>query len=339
VGHLDPYFLEVLARTQQMLREVFRTRNELTLAVSGTGTAGMEAAVANLVEEGTEVVVVEHGYFGGRIREMVLRMGGRPIPVLGEWGQPVQAEAVEEALKNSSARVVAVVHAETSTGVLQPLEAIARITHEYQALLLVDTVSSLAGARVEVDRVGIDLCYSGGQKCLNMPPGMAPITASERAVDYMVNHKRPPATFYLDLLQLQKYWANEAYHHTAPINLVYALHEALALVLEEGLEARWERHKRNAQALIKGCEALGLEPLVEEPYRLPTLTTLKLPPDLDDQALRRHLLEHYNIEVGGGLGQLKGKIIRVGLMGINSNPRNVLTLLSALGETLPNLKR
>jgi alanine-glyoxylate transaminase/serine-glyoxylate transaminase/serine-pyruvate transaminase len=331
VGHLDPAFLKIMDGVQQLLRLVFETQNELTLAIPGTGTAGMEAAVANMVEPGDEVLVCSCGYFGERIAEMARRYGATVETLRRSWGEVFEAEEVSQALQRSNRRLVALVQAETSTGALQPLEEITRAVHAAGALLLVDSVTSLGGVSVGVDRVGIDICYSGSQKCLGCPPGLAPITLSAAAVHRLESRRTPVTSFYLDLGLLRRYWgAERAYHHTAPISMVYALHEGLRIVAEEGLEERWARHRRNAGLLWQGLERLGLELHVPLAHRLPPLTTVRIPPGVDDLKVRRRLLDEYNIEISGGLGELKGKVWRIGLMGFSSRPELVELLLAAL---------
>lgn len=335
VGHLDPYFSEIMNETVELLRYAFKTNNRITLPISGTGTAGMEAAICNIVERGDEVVACINGFFGERISDIVQRSGGKCITVKGEWGKVISKEEVKEALSNSDAEVVAIVHAETSTGVLQPLKEIKKIVDEYDALLLVDAVTSLGGCELDVDGLGIDVCYSASQKCLNCPPGLAPITVSEKAMEKIRNRKTKVQSWYLDLSLIEKYWleSNRVYHHTAPILLVYALREALRLLYEEGLEARWERHRRNSLALISGIAALGLEMHPKE-YRCPVLNAVSIPEGIQDINVRRTLVNEFDITVSGGLGALKGKVWRIGLMGINSTKRNVILFLKALERAL-----
>jgi len=335
LGHLDPDFLRIMDSCREKLRAVLRTENTVTLATPGTGTSGMEAAVMNAVQPGDEVVVGVCGYFGGRIAEMAERAGGRGTRVEAPWGSPVGPEAMRTAILRGGARVVAVVHAETSTGVLQPVEPIVAAAREAGALTIVDCVTSLGGVPVETDRWGADVVYSATQKCLSAPPGAAPITVSKEAWSRISAREVPPNSWYLDLRLLEAYWdERRVYHHTAPISMVYALHEALSLVLEEGLEARWARHERNGRALQAGLEAMGLQLHAEAGHRLPVLTTVKVPEGIDEAAIRRGLLERYSIEVGGGLGELRGKVWRVGLMGEASTPGNVLYFLSAFGRLL-----
>jgi len=296
----------------------------------------MESAICNLVERGDDVVVCVKGFFGERIKEMATRCGGNPIIVEAEWGKPIKKEDVERALSESNAEVVAIVHAETSTGVIQPLKEISRIVHQYDALLLVDAVTSLGGCELDVDGYGIDVCYSASQKCLNCPPGLAPITANEKAMEKIRNRETKVQSWYLDLSAIEKYWIenNRVYHHTAPILLVYALRESLRLLYEEGLEARWQRHLINAEALISGLEALNLEIHADEEHRCPAIIAVRVPEGIKDQNVRRILLEEFNITISGGLGKLKGKLWRIGLMGINSCERNVILVLEALEQAL-----
>ena len=335
VGHLDPYFSKIMDETVELLRYAFKTNNWITMPIAGTGTAGMEAAICNVVESGDEVITCVNGFFGERIRNIVQRYGGKCIEVEEEWGKVISKEAVEEALSNSNAEVVAIVHAETSTGTLQPLKEIKKVVDEHDALLLVDAVTSLGGCELDVDGLGIDICYSASQKCLSCPPGLAPITVSEKAIEKIRNRKTEVQSWYLDLSLIEKYWleTNRVYHHTAPILLVYALREALRLLHDEGLEARWERHRRNSLALISGIEALGLKMHPNE-HRCPALNAVSIPEGVQDTNVRRTLLNDFNITVSGGLGALKGKIWRIGLMGINSTEKNVILVLEALEKAL-----
>lgn len=335
VGHLDPYFLEVMDRTQELLRYVFQTENKLTIPVSGTGSAAMEAAVANMVEPGDSVLICINGYFGNRLVDMAQRYGGEVESIERPWGEVFTPEEVAAALDKRPARVVGIVHAETSTGARQPLEEITRIVHDQGGVLIVDAVTSLGGLPVKVDEIDIDACYSGSQKCLSCPPGLGPLTLGERALEKMARREHQVANWYLDMTMVQKYWgAERSYHHTAPISSNYAFYEGLRLVAEEGLEARWVRHRQNAEMLWDGLEELGLEMHVPLEHRLPSLTTVKIPDGVDAAAVRRKLLNRYNIEIAGGLGELKGKVWRIGLMGYSSRQENVLTLLAALEEVL-----
>jgi alanine-glyoxylate transaminase/serine-glyoxylate transaminase/serine-pyruvate transaminase len=336
LGHLDPEFLRIMDECRSMLRQVMRTDNTMTLATPGTGTSGMEAAVMNLVEPGDRVVVGVCGYFGDRIVQMAQRAGGEVARVDAPWGSPVDPEAMAAAARQGRApKVVAVVHAETSTGVRQPIKEVAAVAKSAGALLLVDCVTSLGGVPVEVDAWGADAVYSGTQKCLSAPPGVAPITISERGAEAIRARETPCNSWYLDLGLLEAYWdERRAYHHTAPTSMVYALHEALALVLEEGLENRWERHERHGRALQNGLEAMGLVLHADAAHRLPVLTTVRIPDGVSDLEVRGALLKRHGIEVGGGLGELRGKVWRIGLMGESSTAGNVLRFLSALGRIL-----
>lgn len=336
LGHLDPEFIRIMDECREMLRQVLRTENAHTLATPGTGTSGMEAAVMNLVEPGDNVVVGINGYFGGRIAEMAERAGGNVTRVEFAWGAPVDAERMEEAIRAAgNVRVVAVVHAETSTGVETPIAPIAKVAKEAGALLIVDCVTSLGGVPVTADAWGADIVYSGTQKCLSAPPGAAPVTVSAAAWDKIRARETRCNSWYLDLSLIEGYWdERRSYHHTAPISMVYALHEALALVLEEGLEARWARHERNGRALQAGFEAMGLELHADPAHRLPVLTTVRIPAGVNDADVRAKLLHNHGIEIGGGLGDLRGKVWRVGLMGESSSAGNVLLFMSALGKLL-----
>ncbi len=337
VGHLDPAFLAIMDEVQALLRFVFQTQNAFTVAVSGTGSAGMEAALVNMVEPGDTVLVGVNGVFGGRMAEIVRRCGGKVVALTAAWGQIIDVERVAAALKATpKVKAVALVHAETSTGVLQPLEEVGNLCKEHGALFIVDAVTSLGGLPVKVDEWHIDVCYSGTQKCLSCPPGLAPLTLSESAVRVLHTRRTPVQSWYLDLGLLANYWAEgkRTYHHTAPISMNYALREALRLVHEEGLEARFERHHRNSQALLHGLAELELVPFVDEAHRLPTLNAVRVPDGVDEAAVRRTLLETYHIEIGGGLGDLAGRIWRIGLMGESSTKANVVYLLTALGEIL-----
>jgi alanine-glyoxylate transaminase/serine-glyoxylate transaminase/serine-pyruvate transaminase len=334
IGHLDPYFLSVMDETQRLLRFLFQTENPLTIPVSGTGSAGMETCLVNLVEPGDEIVVCINGVFGTRMADIVRRIGGELIRVEGEWGRAIDPDKVRKAVSGRSPKLIAIVHAETSTGVCQPLENIARIARETGALFLVDTVTSLGGMEVDVDRSGIDAAYSGTQKCISCPPGLAPISFSNAAIEALEGRKSPVVSWYLDMGMVKSYWgAERKYHHTAPINMIYALREALRIIAEEGLEARFARHELNHKAFVAGIEAMGLSMLVPEPNRLPMLNAVLIPEGADDLKVRRALLKEFGIEIGGGLGALQGKIWRVGLMGHSSYRKNVLLFLTAL-ETI-----
>jgi len=336
LGHLDPEFIKIMHKIQELLRPIFGTKNEWTIPVSGTGSAGMEAAFANLVERGDKVLVCVDGYFGERMTQVVERMGADLRILSGQWGQPFDPAMVEKELKSFRPRLLALVHAETSTGVLQPMEDLCKILKNYpETYLLVDAVTSLGGHPVKVDDWGIDVCYSGSQKCLSSPPGLAPITFSPRAVEKINKRSQKVQSFYLDMSVLGKYWGKEqTYHHTAPVSMNYALLESLRIIHEEGLENRFERHRRNHLGLVRGIEAMGLKMLVAEPYRLWSLNTVLIPEGIDDVKVRKKLLQEYNLEIGGGLGNLKGKIWRVGLMGYSSSESNAIFFLTALEQAL-----
>lgn len=335
IGHLDPEFLSTMDETQQLIRHLFQTENPLTIPVSGTGSAGMETCFVNLIEPGDEVVVCVNGVFGTRMSDIVGRLGGRLTRVDAPWGRAMDLEAVRTAVRNVSPKLLAVVHAETSTGVCQPLDDLAAIAKEAGALFLVDTVTSLGGMEVAVDKTGIDAVYSGTQKCLSCPPGLAPISLSPAAVRTLENRKSPVVSWYLDMGMVRNYWGGQRkYHHTAPVNMIYALREALRLIAEEGLEARWARHLLNHRALVAGIEAMGLSMLVPPAERLPMLNTVRIPDGADDKKTRSALLSQFDIEIGGGLGELAGKTWRVGLMGHSSRRKNVCSFLAALETVL-----
>jgi alanine-glyoxylate transaminase/serine-glyoxylate transaminase/serine-pyruvate transaminase len=336
VGHLDPEFLVIMEEVQQLLRYVFQTENELTIPVSGTGSAGMEASLCNFIEAEDSALVAVNGYFGERLSEMARRYGAQVDRLERAWGEVFDPDEIEAALQKKRYKLLALVHAETSTGALQPgIAEIAAAAHRHGALLVLDTVTSLGGLPVEIDAWGVDVAYSGSQKCLSAPPGLAPLTVSPRARQVLKDRKSKVANWYLDLSLVEKYWGDErTYHHTAPISMNYALREALRLAAEEGLEARFARHRANAEMLWEGLEALGLPPMVPLEHRIPSLTTPKITFEGDEAPVRRRLLNEYNIEIAGGFGPLKGKIWRIGLMGFSSRRENVALLLSALGRIL-----
>jgi alanine-glyoxylate transaminase/serine-glyoxylate transaminase/serine-pyruvate transaminase len=333
IGHLDPEYLRVMDETRQMLRELFRTKNEFTLAVSGTGSAGMEAAVVNVIEPGDEMIVCVNGVFGTRMRDVAQRAGATVHSIEAEWGHIIEPAAVRDALKqHPKSKVLGIVHAETSTGAHQPLEEISKLVHDAGALLLVDTVTSLGGVDVRIDDWKVDICYSGTQKCLSCPPGLAPMTFSPAALAVMDKRKTKVQSWYLDMSMLRQYWGEQrVYHHTAPINMTYGLREALRTVLEEGLENRIARHTLNHKALRAGLEAIGLRYIPR--HSLTSLNAVSVPQGIDDAKVRKRLLEEYGIEIGAGLGPFKGKAWRVGLMGHSSTKRNVTLFLAAL-ETI-----
>jgi alanine-glyoxylate transaminase/serine-glyoxylate transaminase/serine-pyruvate transaminase len=332
LGHLDPDFIRIMEQLKARLRALFRTSNELTFPVSGTGSAGMECAIANLIEDGDEAVVGVNGVFGGRLADCAERHGARVIRVEAQWGQIIEPAAVRAALTaTTKPKLVAIVHAETSTGIHQPVDEIARLAHEHGALFVLDTVTSLGCVPVELDAWGIDASFSCTQKGIGAPPGLAPVSFSHAARAAVRARRSKCKSWYLDLAMIEQYWGDSrVYHHTAPISMNYALHEALRIILEEGLEARFARHRLNAAALVAGLSAMGLEPAAAAGYRLPQLTAVRVPTGVDEAAVRGYLLSEFNIEIGAGLGPLRGKIWRIGLMGESSRRENVFTVLSAL---------
>jgi alanine-glyoxylate transaminase/serine-glyoxylate transaminase/serine-pyruvate transaminase len=339
LGHMDPYFYTIMEDSMSLLRYLFQTENKLTFPISATGSAGMEAGLCNFLEPGDVAVIANNGFFADRMINIALRCGAEVIQLDAEWGYIIEPEAIEAALKSrKKVKLLALVHAETSTGVLQPLTEAAQLAKQHEALFLVDAVTSLGGHELAVDDWGIDICYSCSQKCLSCPPGLSPITVSQKAMDTIPNRSHAIPSYYLDLSLLSKYWIRDkgqrAYHHTAPACMFYALHEALALAAEEGLEARIQRHTKNGAALQAGLEAIGLTLHVQPDYRLKTLTTVCIPEGIDDARIRQRLLSDYSIEIGGGLGTLKGKVWRIGLMGYASTEQNVLLILSALEKLL-----
>lgn len=335
IGHLDPEFFKIMEENKEMLRWLFQTGNELTLPISGTGSAGMETCLANLIEEGDGVAVGINGVFGARMADIVERYGGRLVRVEAPWGEIIRPEPIAKAVKENNIKLVCLVHAETSTGVWQPVEEISRIVHDAGALLILDTVTSLGGCPVTLDAWRVDACYSGTQKCLSCPPGLSPVSFNEAARAKLNGRRTKVKSWYFDLTMIQRYWgAERVYHHTAPISMNYALHEALALVREEGLEARFQRHALNHRALLAGLAALGIRMAAEEGHRLWMLNSVLIPEGIKDAGVRRRLLQEFNIEIGAGLGPLAGKTWRIGLMGESSKRENVLGLLEALGKLL-----
>lgn len=336
VGHLDPVFIGLMEETKTLLRQVFQTENALTLPISGTGSAGMETCFVNLVEPGDEVVVGVNGVFGTRMADVVERCGGTPVVIETEWGRVFTPDDVRAGLARCTRpKLVALIHAETSTGAWQPLDGMAQIVHDAGALLLVDAVTSLAGCPLKIDEWGIDACYSGTQKCLSCPPGLAPVTFSPAAQDAMRRRQHKVQSWYLDLSMLEKYWGEDrVYHHTAPISMNYALREALRLVCKEGLEARYRRHERNHRALAAGLAALGMGLAAQDGHRLWMLNSVTIPDGVDDRSVRRQLLETHGIEIGAGLGSFAGNVWRIGLMGESSTQANVELVLDALESVL-----
>jgi alanine-glyoxylate transaminase / serine-glyoxylate transaminase / serine-pyruvate transaminase len=341
IGHLDPQFISMMDELKQLLQYAFRTRNPLTIPISGPGSAGMEAAFVNLVEPGDTVVVCINGVFGGRMKENVERCGATAVVVEDAWGHPVDPDKVAVALKtHPEASILAFVHAETSTGVRSDAETLCRLAHEHGCLVILDAVTSLGGIPVEVDAWGVDAVYAGSQKCLSCTPGLAPLSLSPRAVERIRARTHPVQSWFLDLTLVMGYWGSgdatplRAYHHTAPINALYGLHESLVMLAEEGLEASWARHRCMHGALGAGLEAMGLELLVEAPWRLPQLNSVRVPVGVDEAAVRQRLLKEFNLELGGGLGALAGKVWRIGLMGYSARAENVRLCLGALGQVL-----
>lgn len=338
IGHLDPMFVGMMDELKGLLQAAFRTSNEMTFAVSGPGSAGMEACFVNLIEPGDTVVVCVNGVFGGRMKENVERCGARAVVVEDAWGTPVDPAKVEAALKaNPGTKALAFVHAETSTGVESDAGALCALAHAHGALAMVDTVTSLGGIPVLVDQWGADAVYSGSQKCLSAPPGLSPVTFSPRAVEVLKSRKTKVQSWFLDLTLLTAYWgggAKRTYHHTAPVNALYGLHESLVMLHEEGLEASWARHRAMHQALKAGLEAMGLGLLVAEDSRLPQLNAVTVPDGVDEAAVRAQLLSRFGLEIGAGLGALAGKVWRIGLMGQSATPRHVMTCLTALESVL-----
>jgi alanine-glyoxylate transaminase/serine-glyoxylate transaminase/serine-pyruvate transaminase len=336
VGHLDPEFLKVMDDIQLLLRYAFETQNKLTIPISGTGSAGMEAAFVNLVEPRDRVAVCVNGVFGERMSDIVARCGGNLKRIEAAWGATFDLEQVHQVLKETHPKILAVVHAETSTGVLTSLSNIRQVLDEFpDTLFLVDCVTSLGGHSVGIDRHRVDFAYSGTQKCLSCPPGLAPITVSEKALDALRKRKSRVQSWYLDLTMVAKYWGEDrTYHHTAPISMNYALREALRIIQEEGLEKRWARHQLNHRALVAGIEAIGLQMLCRPDDRLWSLNTIRIPDGVDDANVRRRLLQEFGIEIGGGLGPLKNRIWRIGLMGSSSSRNNVVLFLSSLERIL-----
>lgn len=338
VGHLDPSFVGLMDELKLLLRQVLRTENALTIPVSGPGSVGMEACFVNLVEPGDKVIICENGVFGGRMKSVTERIGGQVVSVKQEWGRAVDPAAVEAALDaNPDAKVLAFVHAETSTGALSDAQALCALAQARGVLTIVDAVTSVGGVPLEVDAWGIDALYSGSQKCLSCPPGLSPVTMSERAVAAIQARKAPVSSWFLDMGQVLSYWSGEgkrAYHHTAPVNALYGLHEALLIVLEEGLEATWARHRAAHEQLVSGLGEMGLDLLVPEAERIPELNAVKIPDGADDAAVRGALLTQHGIEIGAGLGPMAGKVWRIGLMGQSARADKVARVLAALKAEL-----
>jgi alanine-glyoxylate transaminase / serine-glyoxylate transaminase / serine-pyruvate transaminase len=341
IGHLDPTFVDMMDELKVLLQYAFQTQNALTIPVSAPGSAGMECCFVNLVEPGDKVIICQNGVFGGRMKENVERSGGIPIMVEDEWGVAVDANKLEDALKaNTDANIVAFVHAETSTGVQSDAKTLCEIARRHDCLTIVDTVTSLGGTPVKVDEWQIDAIYSGSQKCLSCTPGLSPVSFSERAIEKIKGRQSKVQSWFLDLNLVMGYWGSgtkRAYHHTAPINALYGLHEALVILKEEGLENAWARHEKNHQAFRAGIEAMGLSFKVKESDRLPQLNAITVPEGVDEAEVRKRLLNEYQLEIGAGLGSLAGKIWRIGLMGYASNPKNVLYCVGAMTEILGDM--
>ena len=335
LGHLDPQFLEIMNETQDLMRAAFRTKNRLTFPVSATGTAGMECCLVNLLEPGDKVVVCAKGYFGQRMIDIAGRTGANVTVLEAPWGEVFDLNRLRETLTKVRPKVLAIVHAETSTGALQPIEQLGKLCDEFDAMLVVDAVTSLGCTPLSVDEWELDAVFSCTQKGLGCPPGLSPVTFSDRAVEALNKRKTKVQSWYLDLTTVQKYWGSDrVYHHTGPITMVYAIREGLRLLLEEGLEARWARHTRNHKALKAGLNALGLQYTANEKYQLPQLNAVRIPQGVDDVAGRKTLLNDFGIEIGGGLGDFKGKAWRIGLLGYNSRPSCVMLVLAALEQCL-----
>lgn len=338
IGHLDPAFQDLMEDIKGLLRYTFQTENALTIPLSAPGSAGMEAAFVNILEPGDKILIVRNGVFGERMRENAIRCGAKPILLDAAWGEAVDPQQVEDAFNtHEDIRALAFIHAETSTGVRSDAQALAGIARENDALTIVDAVTSLGGIALETDSWGLDFVYSGTQKCLSAPPGLSPITVSPKAIDKIKNRKHSVQSWFLDLNLIMGYWDGDggrSYHHTAPVNALYGLQEALLMLREEGLETSWARHQLCHQALVAGLEKLGLELLVDEKLRLPQLNTVKVPNGVDEAAIRQMLLKDFNIEIGAGLGSLAGKVWRIGLMGQSASPRHISLLLAALEEGL-----
>jgi alanine-glyoxylate transaminase / serine-glyoxylate transaminase / serine-pyruvate transaminase len=339
IGHLDPAYLVLMDEVQQLLRYAWQTQNVLTYPVPGTGSAAMEATLANVIEPGDGVLVGVKGYFGHRLVDMASRYRGEVHTLTKPWGQAFTLQELRQGLETYRPKVLALVHGETSTGVLQPLEGVGDLCREFDCLLVLDTVTTLGGVPLFLDREKVDLAYSCSQKGLSCPPGLAPFTAGPRALEKLDRRKTPVANWYLDTTMLRKYWGNDrTYHHTAPVNMTYGLREAMRLLAEEGLEARWERHQKNAEKLWAGLDDLGLECHVPLEFRLPTLTTVRVPDGMDAKAFIQHMVQNYNIEIGNGLGDLAGQVWRIGVMGANSYTEKVDLLLEALARSLSALR-
>jgi alanine-glyoxylate transaminase/serine-glyoxylate transaminase/serine-pyruvate transaminase len=338
IGHLDPKFIELMNEIKELLKYAFQTNNEVTFAVSGPGSVGMETCLVNLVEPGAKVLVCINGVFGGRMKSIVERCGAEAVVVNMPWGRAVDPQLFEDTLnKNQGINVCSFVHAETSTGARTDIKTLTEIAHQHNCIVITDTVTSLAGIPLLIDEWNIDVSYSGSQKCLSCPPGLSPVTFNERAVEFIKKRKSPVQSWFMDLNLILSYWSGNtkrAYHHTAPINSLYALHESLLILKKEGIENSWKRHKENGEKLVSELEQIGLKPFVKENERLPQLTSVSIPAGIDEAKVRITILNEYNIEIGAGLGELSGKVWRIGLMGYSSNDENINACVSALKEIL-----
>jgi len=341
IGHLDPAFIGMMDEVKSMLQYAFQTSNQLTIPVSAPGSAGMETTFQNVLERGDKVIICQNGVFGGRMKEVAERCGALAVMVEDDWGKPVDPQKVEDAFKaNPDAKVLAFVHAETSTGARSDAQTLCKIAHDHDALALVDAVTSLGGSELKVDDWGIDAIYSGTQKCLSCTPGISPVSFSERAVEVITSRKSKVQSWFLDTNLVMGYWgpnAKRAYHHTAPVNAMYALHESLVMLQDEGLENAWARHAKNHLILRAGLEAMGLSFVVDEAYRLPQLNSVTIPEGIDEAAVRSRLLNEFNLEIGAGLGALAGKVWRIGLMGHSSRKENIILCLSALETVMSDM--
>ena len=338
IGHLDPKFVELMDEIKELLKYAFQTKNEVTFAVSGPGSVGMETCLVNLVEPGCKVLVCINGVFGGRMKSIVERCGAEAVILNMPWGSAIDPQLFDDTLKkNKGISVCSFVHAETSTGAKSDIKTLTNIAHKYNCLVIADTVTSLAGIPLLIDEWNIDVAYSGSQKCLSCPPGLSPVTFNERAIEFIKNRKTPIQSWFMDLNLILSYWSGSskrAYHHTAPINSLYALHEALLILKEEGIENSWKRHKTNGEKLVSELDKIGLKPFVKEDERLPQLTSVSVTEGVDEAKVRMSLLNEYGIEIGAGLGELDGKVWRIGLMGYSSNEENINSCVRALRDLL-----
>ena len=338
IGHLDPRFIELMDEIKELLKYSFRTNNEVTFAISGPGSVGMETCLVNLVEPKSKVLVCINGVFGGRMKSIVERCGAEPVVLNMPWGKSIDPDLFEDTLiKNKEISICSFVHAETSTGAKSDIKTLTEIAHKYDCLVIADTVTSLGGIPVLIDEWNIDVSYSGSQKCLSCPPGLSPVTFNEKAVDFIKKRKTPVQSWFMDLNLILSYWSGStkrSYHHTAPINSLYALHESLILLKEEGIENSWQRHKTNGEKLVTQLEKIGLKAFVKEDERLLQLTSVSVPEEIDEAMIRKSLLDDYNIEIGAGIGELAGKVWRIGLMGYSSNVENINACVNALKNIL-----